>query len=223
MNTNLFRGLVVAALLSGTVASAEADDMTTMQTYDWSGVHIGVFAGYGAGETDWTYPLYHTETHPDFSGALGGVMAGASYQNGSYVVGVEGDIAAANWQGSASCPNTDYDCEVDFDWMATVRGRAGIAFDQTLIYATGGVAGIGGTGRTIELASGDAVEIASQQWGWTAGAGIEWGVLENISLRGEALFFDLGHKEYGSAAEDNLIRLGLTGYQVRAGLIWRFP
>jgi opacity protein-like surface antigen len=59
------------------------------------------------------------------------------------VVGVEGDLAFPDVSPRATffSPLNDPSAfPQDLDWFGTVRGRAGIAFDQVLIYATGGVA-----------------------------------------------------------------------------------
>jgi outer membrane immunogenic protein len=90
------------------------------------------------------------------------------------------------------------------EWLATARLRAGfLATPALLIYGTGGAA-FGGTRTTgfltanNDLAGGTAVSSngfangTNTRVGWTAGGGLEWMFLPNWSLKGEALYYDLG-------------------------------
>jgi len=73
------------------------------------------------------------------AGVLIGGTAGFNYQIGSWVLGVEGDGDWANLNGTtfnASCAPVG--CTTQSSWLATVRGRAGYAWDRLLVYGTGG-------------------------------------------------------------------------------------
>ena len=74
------------------------------------------------------------------------------------------------------------------NWLATVRGRAGFAWDRVLFYGTGGAAfGNVQAGRI-------GVPYASvTQTGWTAGAGVEWAFLPNWTAKVEYLYVNLGN------------------------------
>ena len=79
----------------------------------------------------------------DASNLASGAQVGFNAQFGSVVVGVEGDLAFPDVSPRATffSPLNDPSAfRQDLDWFGTARGRAGIAFDQMLIYATGGVA-----------------------------------------------------------------------------------
>ena len=79
-------------------------------------------------------------------------------------------------------------CEPRSTWLATVRGRAGWAWDRVLFYGTGGAAfgnvQAGGIGGPFDSAT---------QTGWTAGAGVEWAFLPNWTAKVEYLYVDLGN------------------------------
>ena len=64
--------------------------------YDWSGVYIGVHAGYGGGMTDWNDQGF------DFAprGFLGGGQVGINKQIASLVFGLELDGSWANFNRS---------------------------------------------------------------------------------------------------------------------------
>ncbi|TIQ26700.1 MAG: porin family protein, partial [Mesorhizobium sp.] len=91
-------------------------------------------------------------------------------------------------------------CETEVNWLATIRGRAGYAFDNILPYVTGGVA-IGGVDARIQnaptLQDGEETQI-----GWTVGAGIEYGITQQWTAKVEYLYTDLGDWRYDSDGSD---------------------
>jgi opacity protein-like surface antigen len=68
-----------------------------------------------------------------------------------------------------------------------VRGRAGYAFDRLLPFITAGLAA-GNVRATVPGFPGGTVTSA----GWTIGAGLEFAVLSNVTVKGEYLYVDLG-------------------------------
>ena len=96
----------------------------------------------------------------------------------------------------------------DVQWMGTARLRLGYAFDQSLLYATGGLAfggvsaasgSIGTDGSTIDTFAGG---VSSTRTGWTAGGGYEFALGDDWSTRIEALYYDLGTVSYAVAPQD---------------------
>jgi outer membrane immunogenic protein len=176
--------------------SAEAIDLS----YDWTGFYLGINGGYGAGTLNFTSaPIVRTDTF-DINGWLGGVTAGYNAQMGQFVLGVEGDIDAANIHGTGHPLDpsaTPAIANFNINWLGTVRGRAGFAADNVLIYATGGLAvgGLNGGAVSVEQ-PGDDRTTSGTQVGWTVGSGIEVGVTETISLKAEYLYVDLGTSNY---------------------------
>jgi outer membrane immunogenic protein len=99
----------------------------------------------------------------EIEGFLGGAQVGFNFQSGRLVFGVEGDFSATDMSESGVLADTTVDLAVDpdlalgevgvvgtvsltgdvetsMDWLATLRGRFGAAFDRVLVYGTGGVA-----------------------------------------------------------------------------------
>ncbi len=64
-------------------------------------------------------------TLEDDSSVVGGAHAGFNWQNAQWVHGVEADIGAV---------------EETYEYVASLRGRLGWAYEQVLLYATAGVA-----------------------------------------------------------------------------------
>jgi len=67
------------------------------------------------------------DDHTDSSTIFGGILAGCNWERSNFVYGVEGDIGFGN----------------DIDYLASLRGRIGVAWDRSLIYVTAGVAFVG--------------------------------------------------------------------------------
>jgi opacity protein-like surface antigen len=122
----------------------------------------------------------------DASGFMGGAQIGYNWQFSQFVVGVEGDISATDLDG--------------INWLATVRGRLGYAWDRVMPYATAGLA-------IAEIDTPFLSSSSETETGWTAGGGIEVAVSDNVSVRGEYLHFDLSD---------------IDGDIVRAGINFRF-
>lgn len=74
--------------------------------YDWSGVYIGVQAGYGWGDND--YSALGSAADFDSDGFVGGLTVGANWQSGAFVYGVEADISYSNIDGSFVGDNTGF-------------------------------------------------------------------------------------------------------------------
>jgi outer membrane immunogenic protein len=174
------------------------------QAYDWSGFYAGVNGGFGSGTADWSGTYYDgsgnelgTETGSfDMSGWMAGAQAGANMQMGNFVLGVEGDVDWTNISGEGDAidpSNADPSVpSASLDWLASIRGRAGIAMDSVLLYGTAGLAwGAGSMGITNLDGAGDNATADITASGWTAGIGAEMAVSDNMSIRGEYTYTSL--------------------------------
>ena len=88
-------------------------------------------------------------------------------------------------------------------WFAALTGRAGYAANDWLFYAKAGGAWLH-VSYTEDLLVGAGVTSASQvisdnRTGFTAGAGIEFGLVENLSGKIEYDFYGFGTKNYNFA------------------------
>jgi outer membrane immunogenic protein len=146
-----------------------------------------------------------------------GAQIGFNTQFGSTVIGVEADLTYGGVSrreisfGALNEPNI---FRQDLDWLGTARARAGVAFDQVLVYATGGLAFADVTNRvSFHRATDSAFQYLgrSSDWavGYTVGGGVEFmlpAALErfsfigrligasSVTVRAEYLYFDLGEK-----------------------------
>lgn len=95
--------------------------------FTWTGFHVGANAGYGFGQA-----TTNIGCSADMDGFAGGGQIGYNYQMGQFVLGLEARLQAADL--SVSGPGGS----IKTDYFATVRGRAGVAFDRFMPYITGG-------------------------------------------------------------------------------------
>ena len=257
-------GGAIALLLA---APAFAADLTPRfeavpASSSWTGFYIGVHGGGGAlldeevtiAPADAATQAFTglqiaigaqpTEIEPDSAGLLGGAQIGYNYQMGGALIGLEADFAFSDIQDDETVV-TNFVTEatnvanVDLNWLATVRARAGLlATEQVLLFVTGGVAfGEVDAGWTLTApGSNDFFRGSASETnvGWTAGAGIEFTPAQflghqNVSFRADALYFDLGEVDFTTTGAGNTAGRGtfdgeadVSGWVARFGVNVRF-
>jgi outer membrane immunogenic protein len=184
--------------------------------FNWTGFYIGVNGGGAFGTSTYNFAGL-ASTGFDTSGGLIGGTIGFNYQMGSVVFGVEGDGDWSSISGNSLCLGGLFTCQTKNDWLATVRGRVGYAFDRVLPYVTGGAAfgdiKVGVPAQTIDTTN----------TGWTLGGGIEYAFMPNWSAKFEYLYVDLGNVGCGLACAGIVpTKVDFTTNVVRAGLNYRF-
>lgn len=153
--------------------------------YNWTGFYLGAQGGFVFDGTNVWDPAPVTN---DLEGWFAGGTLGANWQMNWLVVGVEADGGWAGIDGSDPCPNPAFTCSTDVDWVATARGRVGLAWDRVLFYGTGGAAFAGILTEANPQAGGGSLD--ETYFGWTAGGGIEIGLWNNFSVKSEYAFYD---------------------------------
>jgi outer membrane immunogenic protein len=171
--------------------------------FTWTGFYVGGTVGGIGVSSDATFNdtrsgFYYGNMDGDGSSVIGGFTAGYNYEFNSIVVGVEGDYSFASVSRNTNSVST-YGYSLDgtshLENFSTIRGRVGYAFDRMLFYATGGVAfaDVKGSSNFYEPAnSGCTASFSENKTGWTLGGGAEYLCTNNISIKVEALFADLG-------------------------------
>jgi len=155
--------------------------------YDWTGFYVGGHVGYGWADQDWALTAGAPLGSHSSDGFLGGLQAGYNVQFNQIVVGVEGDISWADLNGAGVCGAAGL-CSTSTDWLATVTGRLGYAFDNALLYGKGGVA-FAGNDYAETAGPGTASETKT---GWTVGVGLEYAFAPNWSTKVEYNYMDFG-------------------------------
>lgn len=209
--SKLAGGIAIAALAGNAALAADAIEappeppatpqVQILPADNWSGIYTGVFGGYDWANADATGGA-------DIDGWNGGVFAGVNRQNGVLVYGVEGDI------GLSGADATVAGTTVDKGVFGSVRARAGYDANPFLIYGTAGVAAAKGK---ISAAAGSDSNI---HYGWTAGAGVDTKLTDNVFGRVEYRYSDYGSKNYTIGG--GTVSSGFTEHSVRAGIGMKF-
>ena len=134
----------------------------------------------------------------DSTAAIAGVEVGYDWQSRYFVYGVAADWT---WTGlkrdrSFASGASIWTHSSKVEWLASFRGRMGLAVDDTLVYFTGGLA-LGQVKVSGQFADSGGVEvgplnISKTQAGWVAGLGVEHKFNQNWSVKAEYLYYDLG-------------------------------
>jgi outer membrane immunogenic protein len=148
------------------------------------------------------------------------------------VLGAEGDINWVNGKASATfnpplviVPVT---ATSDLDWMATIRGRLGLAFSQVLVYGTGGVAFAHFSDAWGPTSVGaNTFSNSETRTGWVAGGGVEYMFARNWTVKVEGLYADFGSTDVtvlnpGGLSGAYTSRFQHTVTTARAGVNWKW-
>src|SRR5208283_841457 len=163
-------------------------------------------------------------TETNGGGIIGGGQIGYNYQLDRIVLGLETDLQGSNVRSSASVVGlgqqsltavsaaTTIEHDKNVEWLGTVRARVGaLPWPSILVYATGGFAYGKTTADTFVSQSwtgpvigpllnsiGSVGHYSSVTPGWTIGAGFEWMLAPNLSLKAEYLYYNLGSAQFAS-------------------------
>jgi outer membrane immunogenic protein len=189
------------------------------------------------------------------AGFIGGGQAGYNWQTGAFVLGIETDFDGTTLSKSFDHTGLPFagvgvpvgllgdtltlHAKTSLSWLGTTRGRVGFVVtpdNRFMIYATGGLAYGGGStnfsmfdSMTGAFWSGSP---SSTRVGWTIGGGLEYALTNNITIKGEYLYADLGSSNFttvGNAAAatffPGVYASGKVSYNAsifRAGINYKF-
>src|SRR5207249_504288 len=101
--------------------ATKAPAYAPVQTYNWSGLYVGVNGGWGFGTSSHTDANFGLATAGfGVNGGLAGGTIGYNYQIGQWVLGLEGDLDWAHIAGSAT-PLGAVNYDSYLGWLSTVR------------------------------------------------------------------------------------------------------
>ena len=227
MTRKLILALSSAALLTGTAHAADlgwsgstsspVNMYSPSSAFQWDGFYAGVNAGYGFGTLGRQAVGGGALVENNTGGWSLGAQAGYNVDMGGFVLGGEADLQWSNV--NYETPVGASTLKASIDGFGTVRARAGLAFDRVMPYVTAGVA----FGRgTVSDTTGNVVTSQSNTHvGWTIGAGLEAAATDNITIKAELLYVDLGTQLYTTlpgGSTDVTQRFGV----IRAGVNYKF-
>ena len=236
MKGHLLASVAIAALVvADPAAAADLPLKAPLKAapWTWSGFYIGGHAGYG-----WSHDPLSSANDPFFLGKfpgygpagfdgqgwLAGFHAGANWQDGKIVGGLEIDLSATGIQGSSTAtvgpvfdpgpPGGALNSATStyagkFEWLGSARGRLGyLATPDILLYGTAGPAwthytrdeNLLTTRQLLGFGTTDGVfsntSYANWRFGWVAGIGGEMRLFNsNWLARLEYLHYDFGRSE----------------------------
>jgi outer membrane immunogenic protein len=207
---------------------------------------------YAPATASWLGSYYPSNLGNSNVGFIGGGQAGYNWQTGAFVLGVETDFDGTtlgktfNYTSPAFAGTTPYpgdylnvNAKANLDWLGTTRARLGFVAtpdNRLMIYATGGLAYGGGSSsysaydaQNNFLFTGSP---SSSRVGWTIGGGVEYAITNNITIKGEYLYYNLGSTTF-TASPTGLIataypgivattKYDFDGSIVRAGINYKF-
>ena len=225
--------------------------------FTWTGAYFGINAGYISSDRNFVNTVavapvgaaaialgqIPTSRNLNTDGFTGGGQVGYNYQIGNFVLGIEADAAYTDMDRTVGFAGTGGFTTLHrqtLDYLGTVRGRVGLAFDRVLVYGTGGFAYGDVSYRTSTFAPGGALVVGGSrsdfETGWVAGGGIEYAMPTDswlnffrssaVTVKAEGLYYDLGRRTIpvGSAALGTVLasRYETNGFIARVGLNYKF-
>ncbi len=241
--------------LAASAVPAHAQDTT------WTGFYVGAHAAMVDPDADWegesifqtvdgaeggftigsqTVAIDESLSSSEFGG---GGRIGFNWQAGALVLGAEADATFFSFTDSVThtSAGTSYTLRSHASDLETIRARAGVAFGNAMIFATGGIAFSnldhslaatnvseivvdgGEGGDTVGTQTANLSATADSDSGWTAGGGGELALSENLSLALTLLYVDFGSEDLAdseapssiSATVDTTMFVGMLGVNFR--------
>ena len=252
--TTAFFSLAVSASAADLPRRTVAPVMT-LPAFTWTGFYVGLHAGYAFGESDIrtsgnaanTIANVGALARPpslsfDRHGFIGGGQIGYNMQFGMVVAGIEADISYTDLSTTqnyaspvtfgAALAGTRSNFRQDLEYFGTVRARLGVAFDRALVYATGGLAYGDASYQADFFTSAGALQFNGRksdvEIGYTIGGGVEYAFTDNITFKGEYLYYDLGSQKVlvnavpGVGLNSYSSRFETDGHIARVGVNYKF-
>ena len=219
-----------AALLAVSASAAWADPAATSpaSNFVWTGGYVGIQAGHAWGTSTYDIAVNEAFFPYDPEGWFGGVFAGYNHQfDNGLMVGIEGEINVANIDSGRTyvanwhTPSPETFADSKIKWQSSLRGRLGYGYGRLLPYVTGGIA-LAGYDHSVTLLSLRTQPFDDTYVGWTAGAGLEYALTDNLTARVEYRYADYGDRTYPFTDPFYAHTVDLSTQGVRFGIAYRF-
>jgi outer membrane immunogenic protein len=232
-----------AAMLGLSVIGASAADMAPRYTkapppivvpvYSWTGLYGGGNVGWMSTDQSAFWPATALATNSfghNRDGGTYGAHIGYQYQWTNFVLGIEAawstpfDNALVTGSPQTGCPNVAFTCRSSLTEIFTVGPRAGYAWNDVLLYGTGGYAE--GKVRSLSLATATLVQfddVSRRKDGWFAGVGVEYAAWKSGNISGiigvEYQHVDLGSTRLFSPGDGNVFGTNTRDISSRSDLV----
>jgi outer membrane immunogenic protein len=210
---------VLAVTLAGPAIAADLPMKSEVPyvppRFTWTSCYVGAHLGGGFARKDMTDPVQlvqdsflgagstvgTTTTSTSPTGVVIGGQIGCDYQFASnLLIGIEGAASGSTMRGSTNVvlPLGSPDLalvQANTDFLASVTGRVGYAFDNVLLYAKGGAALAGDKYNVSGTFTGLPYNFQGldNRYGWIAGGGVDWAFARHWSVNVEYDYYSFGH------------------------------
>ena len=257
MRTALVAASALAVALAGQAAAADLPVAPAYRAapivvpYNWNGYYIGANVGWSRAQSNVSFACksgrisggrgvhqHGVDTIGSTSNSVtGGAQTGYNWQWSNLVAGVEADVSFLNNNAqlpavplpAPSAPGTSLSETAQLSWLVTARPRLGYAWDNWLVYVTGGwaIGKVTFTDGVVPTAGAPVGTSTSRdKSGWTVGGGVEYGI-GRLERKARIPVHDLGSVNglMGPNAVPGAVIVtnhDLTDQIVRVGINYRF-
>src|ERR1700694_4828624 len=230
-------GAMLAVTLAGPAIAADlplkSDEPYAAPRFSWTSCYLGGHLGGGFAHKDMTDPVQlvqdtlggadtttgTTTVSTSPKGVVIGGQIGCDYEFASkLVIGIEGAASGSTMRGRtnvglpAGAPDIAL-VQANTDFLTSVTGRVGYAFDNVLLYAKGGVALAGdkyNVSGVTALGAGGPFNFQGldNRLGWTVGGGVDWAFSRHWSMNVEYDYYKFGS---GNVLMNEMISAGAAG------------
>ena len=228
---SLLIGLCAAALAAAPAIAADlplkAPPPAPVPLFSWTGFYIGANIGGAWSHSTVTDLVTGATFNTDNSGFIGGGQVGFNYQMNNFVFGIEGDIDGTSLKKTGPGVVTGIgtlQASASTDWVATLAGRIGFAFDRWMIYAKGGGAWAQNNATLTNLTTGATVTGSNTPSGWVLGVGAEWAFAGPWSAKIEYDHVEFSNTSFAAPviAAGDTFNLSRNIDMVKFGINYRF-
>ena len=185
-------------------------------TYSWGGFHVGADVGYRNMSADTSGTPFVELSDDSF---IGGFNAGYDLQFDRAIIGLLGELTFGEQSASATSGGSVWDLSTGPS--AAIKGRIGYAFDRVLPYVTAGVAFT--DAKTQFTPAGLATQSDDKTLtGWTLGAGVEYGINDNWSVKLDYSYSDFGSETFQYTAPGAPATYDISTHTIKFGTSLRF-
>ncbi len=196
--------------------------------FSWTGFYLGGDIGGAWSNGHITDNLDGINVSTNRSGVIGGFEAGYNYQISNIVLGVEGnfDWTSLGFTGTGVVvPGVGtLQASANTNWVSTLAGRFGVAFNQVLLYGKAGGGWVRNTASITNLTTGGSLSASNTNDGWLVGAGVEWAFNSNWSAKIEYDYLKLDHWGFTGVAllPGDAFTVSRSIDELKVGLNYRF-
>ena len=213
-----FKSLVASVAFSvlGTAVAGAADmpmraapPMLPPPLFTWTGFYVGGNIGGAWTNNTWRDTFFGTNFNNNNNNGrfIGGGQVGVNYQVGQFVIGGEWDFDwAGNHNGTGVItPAGNILVNSNNRYITTVAARFGYAIDRWMLYGKVGGGGVGNhdftatnltTGVSVTCGTFANVTCSNGAGGWLVGAGFEYAVTNNWTVKLEYDYLGLGNRTF---------------------------